>query len=264
MHPNAIDFRHCLSSSRGAIAARNANESFSGAILGLVSLDGPAKLIDLRATAHYSEPNAKKASIRLLTGSAAIATIAKKTVVRRGINIERGQLKHTGVSPKEKEMKKLMLVLIASACGSAFAINASAQQADQAISDAVIAMVKADWAAGIKDPTNVAEQLKDMSDDYTEFNGQYATRLDGKAMNSRLAEAAGKESGKTIASEMANPKVQVYNGNVAILTYNYMGLTQDKDGKTTADRAKSTRVFVKKGDKWMLVHANFASDPLPK
>jgi len=143
-------------------------------------------------------------------------------------------------------------------------MNASAQQDDKAIADAVIAMTKAQWAAGMKDPTNVTEQNKDTSDDYTEFNGDYATRLDGKAMNSRLAEAAGKESGKTTASEMANPKVQVYNGDVAILTYNYVGLTMDKDGKTTPNRAKSTRVFVKKGDKWMLVHANFASDPLPK
>jgi len=161
-------------------------------------------------------------------------------------------------------MKKLMLVLIVSACCSAFTRNASAQQADQATADAVIALAKAQWAAAIKDPTNVAEQSKDMSDDYTEFNGQYATRLDGKAMNSRLAEAAGKDSGKTIASEMANPKVQVYNGNVAILTYNYVGLTQDKDGKQEPARAKSTRVYVKKGDKWMLVHANFGADPLPK
>jgi ketosteroid isomerase-like protein len=161
-------------------------------------------------------------------------------------------------------MKKLMFVLIASVCCMAFTMSASAQQADQATTDAVIAMVKAQWAAQIKDPTNVAEQSKDMSDDYTEFNGQYATRLDGKAMNSRMAEAAGKDSGKTISSEMANPKVQVYNGNVAVLTYNYVGLTQDKDGKTEAARAKSTRVFAKKGDKWTLVHANFGADPLPK
>jgi len=161
-------------------------------------------------------------------------------------------------------MKKLMLVLIAFACCTAFAMNASAQQADQATTDAVIAMVKAQWASEIRDPTNVAEQMKDMSEDYSEFNGQYATRLDGKAMNSRLAEATGKESGKTIAAEMANPKVQVYNGNVAILTYNYVGLTQDKDGKTEAQRAKSTRVYVKKGDKWMLVHSNFGADPVPK
>jgi ketosteroid isomerase-like protein len=161
-------------------------------------------------------------------------------------------------------MKKLMLVLIAPACCMAFAINASAQQADKATADAVIAMVKAQWAAEIKDPTNVTEQLKDASDDYTEFNGDYATRLDGKAMSSRLAEAGGKASGKTIAAEMANPKVQVYNGNVAILTYNYVGLTQDKDGKTEPSRAKSTRVYVKQGDKWVMVHANFGADPVPK
>ena len=103
-------------------------------------------------------------------------------------------------------MKKLMSVLIASACCTAFAINASAQQADQATADAVIAMVKAQWAAEIKDPTNVAEQMKDASDDYTEFNGDYATRLDGKAMSTRLAEAAGKASGKTIRRRWPIPK----------------------------------------------------------
>jgi ketosteroid isomerase-like protein len=161
-------------------------------------------------------------------------------------------------------MKKLMLGLIASACCTVFTIHASAQQADQATSDAVIAMVKAQWAAEIKEPTYVGEQLKDMADDYTVVIGDYATRLDGKAMNSRLAEASGKASGKTIAADMANPKVQVYNGNVAILTYNYVGLTQDKDGKQEPARAKSTRVYVKKGDKWVLVHANFGADPLPK
>lgn len=161
-------------------------------------------------------------------------------------------------------MNKLTLVVLASACCAAFAMNASAQQADQATNDAVIAMVKAQWAAEIKDPTSVAEQMKDASDDYTEFNGDYATRLDGKITNSRLAEAAGKASGKTISADMANPKVQVYNGNVAILTYNYVGVTQDKDGKTEPARAKSTRVFVKKDSKWTLVHANFGSDPLPK
>ena len=161
-------------------------------------------------------------------------------------------------------MKKLMLVLIAAASCTAFAINASAQQADKATADAVIAMVKAQWASEIKDPTNIAEQMKDASDDYTEFSEAYATRVDGKAMASRLAEANGKTSDKTVAAEMANPKVQVYNGNVAILTYNYVGVTQDKDGKTEPSRAKSTRVFVKQGDKWVMVHANFGADPVPK
>ena len=40
-------------------------------------------------------------------------------------------------------MKKIMLVLIASACCSALANHAFAQDADKAIADAVIAMVKA-------------------------------------------------------------------------------------------------------------------------
>src|ERR1043165_8694094 len=112
-------------------------------------------------------------------------------------------------------MKKLIVLVIASACCAAFALNASAQQGDKATADAVIAMVKAQWAAEVKDPTNVAEQMKDASEDYTEFNADYATRLDGKAISSRLAEANGKASAKTVTAEMANPKEQVYNGNVA-------------------------------------------------
>ena len=161
-------------------------------------------------------------------------------------------------------MKRMMLVLIASACCSALANHAFAQDADKAIADAVIAMVKAQWAADIKDPTNMAAQSKDTSDDYTEFNADYATRIDGKAMSMRLGEAGAKGSDRRTAAEMGNPKVQVYNGDVAILTYNYIGLTMGKDGKTEPSRAKSTRVFVKKDSNWVLVHANFASDPVPK
>jgi len=51
--------------------------------------------------------------------------------------------------------------------------------------------------------------------------------------------------------------VQVY-GDVAILSYNFIGVDKDRDGKTESVFAKSTRVYVKKGGKWLLVHANFA------
>jgi ketosteroid isomerase-like protein len=61
---------------------------------------------------------------------------------------------------------------------------------------------------------------------------------------------------------MVNEKVQVY-GDVAILTYNYVGATKNKDGQVEPARAKSTRVYVKQGGRWMLVHANFGADPLP-
>src|SRR4051794_40171146 len=54
---------------------------------------GPAKCIDFPVTAHYPKPNANKRASGFSTGS---ATKANKTVVRCGINIERGQLIHTG------------------------------------------------------------------------------------------------------------------------------------------------------------------------
>jgi ketosteroid isomerase-like protein len=161
-------------------------------------------------------------------------------------------------------MRKISLGLLVLVGVAALTLNGRGQQSsNQSIADEVIAITKAQWAAEIKDPTNVAEQMKNVADDYTEFNGDYATRLEGKAMNVRLGEASAGSSVKTVAAEMANQKVQVY-GDVAILSYNYVGVTKDKDGKTEPGRAKSTRVYVKQGGKWMLVHANFGSDPLPR
>jgi ketosteroid isomerase-like protein len=141
------------------------------------------------------------------------------------------------------------------------ALPALAQSSNKQVADEIIAIVKAQWAAG--NQKNTAESMKNVADEYTEFNGDYATRLDGKAISVRISEASDKGSGKNLLSEMVNEKVQVY-GDVAILSYNFVGLGQDKDGKTEPNRAKSTRVYVKQGGKWMLVHANFGSDPLPK
>ena len=138
---------------------------------------------------------------------------------------------------------------------------AAAQPANQKIADEIIAMVKASWAAEAVKKN--AEAMKNVADDYTEFNGQAATRIEGKALALRLSEASLKDPGKLVASEMLNEKVQVY-GDVAILTYNFFGLEQDKDGKVVPRRAKSTRVYAKVGGKWMLVHGNFAPDPLEK
>ena len=159
-------------------------------------------------------------------------------------------------------MRKVTLALLGIACVAALTSIGFAQKSS--VADDVIAMVKAQWAAEMKDPTNITEQMKNIADDYTEFNSDYATRLEGKAMNMRLAEAGGVSSIRTVAAEMANAKVQVYNGDVAILTYNYVGLLKDKDGKTEPSRAKSTRVYVKQNGRWMMVHANFGADPLPK
>lgn len=127
---------------------------------------------------------------------------------------------------------------------------------DPKVAAEIMAMARAQWAAEIAGKS-AADQMANAADDYTEFNGDYPTRIDGKALNVQLGEASGSSSTKTIAADMTNAKVQVY-GDVAVLTYNFVGVTKDKDGKTEPTVAKSTRVYVRTGGKWMLVHANFA------
>ncbi len=139
-------------------------------------------------------------------------------------------------------------------------LKSFAQTNDQIAND-IMAIVKAQWtAANSKAP--IAEQMKNISDDYTEFNNDYATRVDGKALNQRISEANMQDASQTITSEMLNPKVQVY-GDVAILSYNYAGIVKDAKGDLKPVRAKSTRVYVKQNGKWMMVHANFGFDPVP-
>ena len=138
--------------------------------------------------------------------------------------------------------------------------TAAPSSADRAIADEVIRITKAQWQAEMA--KNLQAASRNIAPDYTEFNAEYATRLEGKDLMVKLEDAGFKDSATQLVGEMINPLVQVY-GNTAILTYNYVGLTQGKDGKNTPSRAKSTRVFVQQGGEWMLVHANFAADPVP-
>ena len=147
-------------------------------------------------------------------------------------------------------MKKLNFMIILGL------ILAAPTSAIADVADDVIALAKAQWAAQMANAP-AAKVMETVADDYTEFNPQYPTRLDGKKLNKKFAEAAEKDKAKLVVAEMANPKVQVY-GDVAILTYNYIGAAKNKDGEIESVKAKSTRVYVKQGGQWMLVHANFA------
>lgn len=125
---------------------------------------------------------------------------------------------------------------------------------DPKVSAEIMALARSQWAADIAgQPAD--RMMETVADDYTEFNGDYPTRIDGKAMNLALARIA--PSTKSVYGDMQNAKVQVY-GDTAILTYNYAGITRGTDGKTQPATAKSTRVYVKSGGSWQLVHANFA------
>jgi ketosteroid isomerase-like protein len=132
---------------------------------------------------------------------------------------------------------------------------------DPKVAAEIMALARAQWAAEVAGKS-IAEQSAATADDYTEFNPDYPVRIDGKALADRLAQATDTGGSKSLVGEMANPKVQVY-GDTAILTYNFVGVLKDKDGATTPNVAKSTRVYTKMDGKWMLVHANFAPVAAP-
>jgi ketosteroid isomerase-like protein len=147
--------------------------------------------------------------------------------------------------------------LISSVMVGALLLSAQAFAGDDPkVAAEIMAMARAQWAAEMAGQS-AANQMVSAADDYTEFNSDYPVRIEGKALNTRLSEATISDGSKTLAADMVNPKVQVY-GDTAILSYNFVGVVRDKDGKVTPSSAKSTRVYSKMDGKWMLVHANFA------
>ena len=77
-------------------------------------------------------------------------------------------------------------------------LTLSASTAFAGAAEEVIAITKAQWAADMK--KDVAAAMKNVADDYTEFNPDYPTRLDGKAMSVALAEAFTSGSGNLVAA----------------------------------------------------------------
>lgn len=122
------------------------------------------------------------------------------------------------------------------------------------VAAAVMALARAQWASEIAGEP-MTQQNASLADDYTEFNGDFPTLLMGKAMSTRMGEVTPND--KAMFSDMQNARVQVY-GDTAILTYNFAGLRRGADGKVNPSLAKSTRVYVREGGQWKLVHANFA------
>ncbi|MEJ2237504.1 MAG: DUF4440 domain-containing protein [Gemmatimonadales bacterium] len=129
-------------------------------------------------------------------------------------------------------------------------------QTDEQVAAEVIALAKAQWAAEMANQP-AATVMKDVADEYSVFSPEFPTRVDGKDVNMRISEAFSDDPAHTVAAEMANPRVQVY-GDVAILSYNYIGLVREADGDVETSLAKSTRVYARIDGAWQLVHANFA------
>jgi ketosteroid isomerase-like protein len=143
----------------------------------------------------------------------------------------------------------------AGAIAALLMIGSPVQAADNPqVTAEIMALARAQWASEIAGEP-MAQQNVSLADDYTEFNGDFPTLLVGKAMSTRMGEVTPND--KAMFSDMQNGRVQTY-GDTAVLTYNFAGLRRGPDGKVAPALAKSTRVYVKQGGQWKLVHANFA------
>lgn len=141
------------------------------------------------------------------------------------------------------------------AIGALMMLSGPALAADNPqVSAEIMALARAQWASEIANQP-MTQQNATLAEDYTEFNGDFPTLLVGKTMATRMGEVTPND--KAMFSDMQNGRVQTY-GDTAILTYNFAGLRRAADGKVSPSLAKSTRVYVKQGGKWMLVHANFS------
>ena len=158
-------------------------------------------------------------------------------------------------------MSTLKLSLVSIVALVALGGVASANE-DPKVAAEVIAITKAQWAAEAAGKP-VADQMSIAADEFSEFNGDFAVRLDSKAVNVKFGEMSLKDGGKQLASEMTNARVQVY-GDTAILSYTFLGMSQTKEGKVKSVTSKSTRIYTKVGGQWKLVHAHFSPIVQPK
>jgi ketosteroid isomerase-like protein len=179
------------------------------------------------------------------------------------VQLAQGRPVFGGVVPTHARSKNMKKNVHASwsLCAGAIFLLMPALAAAQNNAEEIMALAKAQWAAENANKP-AAEAWASVADDYTEFNPVVPVLVEGKAMAAKFYEASLQGGDTGVVSEMLNPHVQFY-GDVAILSYNYAGMNKTKDGNVEPVLAKSTRVYAKKGGKWMLVHANFAPTPMP-
>ena len=158
-------------------------------------------------------------------------------------------------------MRNVPTMILGIIIGAVLSLTISAAQPSRSqTAEEVITITKAEWAALAA--KNASDAVKNVAEECTMFVPPFPSRLDGKTQIFNLFEAGAGDSSTLVMAEMANEKVQVY-GDVAILSYNYMGMDKDATGTVEPTRAKSTRVYVKRGRQWLLVHANFAPAEAP-
>ena len=125
-------------------------------------------------------------------------------------------------------------------------------QGEEQIKDTLIAM----WEAIEEGDIDKYETY--IHPDFTSFGENNVYRMDGKDLEIESIRSWISRS-ESIHTEMHQPEVTIM-GNVAWITYYWTdsGIT---DGERFATRGKSTRIFVKEGERWLCIHDHYTSVP---
>ena len=161
-------------------------------------------------------------------------------------------------------MKTLSLVrrtLVIAAAFFAVAAAPAFAQDDPRVAAEIIKLAQAQIDATTAQRP-VPERMSAIADDYTLFQAFSDTRIDGKDAVVALNTATDLGGGKTLVTRMLNSRVQVY-GDTAILTYNTYSINQDREGATSPDQSRITRVYVRRGGHWQNVHTHISRPATP-
>jgi len=93
--------------------------------------------------------------------------------------------------------------------------------------------------------------------DYTSFGENDPYLNEGKGMEIEGIRDWLKST-SNIHTEMHQPKITIV-GNVGWIIYYWTDSGNNKDGTHYGTRGKSTRIFVKEGEKWLCIHGHFTS-----
>lgn len=134
--------------------------------------------------------------------------------------------------------------------------SAASQPATNPEVAAVRAALVAMWAA--VEAGDSAGYARHVHPDFTQFgeNDVYLAKgrdLELRSMGAYLRRA------KEVHTDMHQAEV-IVRGGVAWITY-YWTDSGQSDGKRFTSRGKSTRIFVKEGDRWLCIHGHYTAVP---
>jgi ketosteroid isomerase-like protein len=145
-----------------------------------------------------------------------------------------------------------MRVLLAVLCLGLPAAAAAQTGADAEVRETLVAM----WAA--VEAGDLETYASYLHPDYTAFGESDPYLTEGKPLELRSMEDYLRRA-RGVHTEMHQPTVTV-RGDVAWITY-YWSDRGEVDGRRTASRGKSTRIFVRENDRWLCIHGHFTKVP---